>query len=199
LASLEGIDGVELLVEGPAIGQWLDAQHVRLTSGTVVVRMPKGKSGFVVETTRMRVTDLGTEFGVSVSPSGDERVQVYSGRVRAESAASGEARELKAGSALRYSARGELAPAAFVEDRFTRRMPRTAPETPGGPLYNRSVLESVAVIPAPDEVSVDGRLAEWNRSQSRVACGFHQRAGDEPDPVVRCHVRAGEPRFAAQL
>jgi hypothetical protein len=164
LLSLEGVDGVELLVEGPAIAQWLDAQHIRLTSGTVVVRMPKGKSGFVVETARMRVTDLGTEFGVSVSPSGDERVQVYSGRVRAESAASGEARELKAGSALRYSARGELAPAAFVEDRFTRRMPRTTPATPGGPLYNRSALESVAVIRATNEVSVDGQLTEWNRS-----------------------------------
>ena len=163
LISLSGDDGVELLVEGPAVAQWLGAQHVRLTSGTVVVRMPEGGSGFVVETAQMRVTDLGTEFGVSVSPSGDERVQVYRGRVRAEAAASGEARELKAGSALRCSAEGELAPAAFVEDRFIRRMPRTTPTTPGGPLYNRSAVESVAVMRATNEVSVDGRLTEWNR------------------------------------
>ncbi len=65
LVSLAGADGVELLVEGPAIAEWLGAQHIRLTSGTVVVRMPKGKSGFVVELPQMRVTDLGTEFGVS--------------------------------------------------------------------------------------------------------------------------------------
>ena len=174
LVSLAGADGVELLVEGPAIAEWLGAQHIRLTSGTVVVRMPKGKSGFVVELPQMRVTDLGTEFGVSVSPSGDERVQVYGGRVRAEAAASGDAQELKAGSALRCSAKGELAPVAFVEDRFTRRMPRTTPATPGGPLYNRSIIESVAVIHATSEVSVDGRLTEWNRG------AFFQSACEPP-------------------
>jgi len=164
LISLQGADGVELLVEGPATAEWLGAQHMRLTSGRVVVRMPKGRSGFVVETAQMRVIDLGTEFGVSVSPSGDERVQVYDGLVRTESAASGAARELKAGSGLRCSAAGELVPEAFVEDRFIRRMPRTTPATPGGPLYNRSAVESVAVMRATNEVSVDGQLTEWNRS-----------------------------------
>jgi hypothetical protein len=164
LISLAGADGVEVLVEGPAVGEWLGAQHLRLTSGTVVVRMPKGRSGFVVETAQMRVIDLGTEFGVSVSQSGDERVQVYDGLVRTEATASGAARELKAGSGLRCSAAGELAPAAFVEDRFIRRMPRTTPITPGGPLYNRSAVESVAVTRATNEVSVDGQLTEWNRA-----------------------------------
>ncbi len=163
LISLQGADGVELLVEGPAVGEWLGAQHLRLTSGTVVVRMPKGRSGFVVETAQMRVIDLGTEFGVSVSQSGDERVQVYDGLVRTEATASRATRELKAGSGLRCSAAGELAPAAFVEDRFIRRMPRTTPITPGGPLYNRSAVESVAVTRAANEVSVDGQLTEWNR------------------------------------
>ena len=163
LISLAGADGVELLIEGPAVGEWLGDQHLRLTSGTVVVRMPKGRSGFVVETAQMRVIDLGTEFGVSVSQSGDERVQVYDGLVRTEATASRATRELKAGSGLRCSAAGELAPAAFVEDRFIRRMPRTTPITPGGPLYNRSAVESVAVTRAANEVSVDGQLTEWNR------------------------------------
>lgn len=164
LISLVGADGVELLIEGPAVGEWLGDQHLRLTSGTVVVRMPKGRSGFVIETAQMRVIDLGTEFGVSVSPSGDERVQVYDGLVRTEAAGSGAAQELKAGSGLHFSAAGELAPAAFVEDRFIRRMPRTPPTNPGGPLYNRSAVESVAVMRATNEVSVDGQLTEWNRN-----------------------------------
>ena len=163
LISLAGADGVELLIEGPAVGEWLGAQHLRLTSGTVVVRMPKGRSGFVVETAQMRVTDLGTEFGVSVSSSGEERVQVYDGLVRTEATASRATRELKAGSGLRCSASSELAPAAFIEDRFIRRMPRTTPATPGGPLYNRSAVESVAVTRATNEVSVDGQLTDWNR------------------------------------
>ena len=106
LISLAGADGVEVLVEGPAVGEWLGAQHLRLTSGTVVVRMPKGRSGFVVETAQMRVIDLGTEFGVSVSQSGDERVQVYDGLVRTEAAASGAAQELKAGSGLQLLGHG---------------------------------------------------------------------------------------------
>lgn len=192
LISLAGADCVELLVEGPAIAEWLSDQRLRLTSGSVVVRMPQGRSGFVVETAQMRVTDLGTEFGVSVSPSGDERVQVYNGRVRAETAASGEAQELHAGSALQCSADGELAPAAFVEDRFTRRMPRTAPATPGGPLYNRSVLESVEVVRATSEVSVDGRLAEWNR-------GAFFRSACEPPYAATYFVHGGMMYDAAHL
>lgn len=170
LVSFANDDGVELLIEGPAVGEWLGVQHLRLTSGSVMVRMPKGQSGFVVELPQMRVTDLGTEFGVSVSPSGDERVQVYDGRVRAETT-SGKVQELKVGSALQCSADGELAPASFVEDRFTRRMPRTAPVAPGGPLYNRSAIESVAVMRATSEVSVDGQFAEWNQGNFfRSAC-----------------------------
>lgn len=192
LISLQGADGVELVVEGPSIAEWLGAQRIRLTSGTVVVRMPKGRSGFVVETAQMRVTDLGTEFGVSVSPSGDERVQVYDGRVRAEAAASGEAQELKAGSGLRCSAKGELAPAAFAEDRFTRRMPRTTPATPGGPLYNRSAVESVAVIRATNEVSVDGRLTEWNR-------GTFFKSACEPPYAATYFVEGGMMYDAAHL
>lgn len=164
LISVAGADGVELLIEGPAVGEWLGAQHLQLTSGTVVVRMPKGRSGFVVETAQMRVIDLGTEFGVSVSPGGDERVQVYDGLVRTEAVGSGTAQELMAGSGLHLSAAGELAPAAFVEDRFIRRMPRTPPPNPGGPLYNRSAVESVAVMRSTNDVSVDGQLTEWNRS-----------------------------------
>ena len=45
LISLHGADGVELLVEGPTVAQWLGTEHIRLTSGTVVVRMPKGRWG----------------------------------------------------------------------------------------------------------------------------------------------------------
>ena len=192
LVSLSGADGVEMLIEGPAIAEWLGARHVRLTSGTVVVRMPKGKSGFVVELPQMRVTDLGTEFGVSVSPSGDERVQVYGGRVRTEAGATGEARELKTGSALRCSAKGELAPAAFVEDQFIRRMPRPTPGNPGGPVYNRSVLESVAVMRATNPVSVDGRLTEWNR-------GTFFKSACEPPYAATYFVEGGMMYDAAHL
>ncbi len=192
LISLTGADGVELLVEGPAIAEWLSAQRLRLTSGSIVVRMPQGQSGFVVETARMRVTDLGTEFGVSVGPNGDERVQVYDGRVRTETVASGKAQELNAGGALQCSADGEFAPAAFVEERFTRRMPRTAPATPGGPLYNRSNLESVEVVRAASEVSVDGQLAEWNR-------GAFFRSACEPPYAATYFVQGGMMYDAAHL
>ena len=192
LVSFANDDGVELLVEGPAIVEWLSGQRLRLMSGSAVVRMPQGQSGFVVETAKMRVTDLGTEFGVSVSPNGDERVQVYKGRVRAETAKSGEAQELQAGSALRCSADGELVPAAFIEERFTRRMPRTAPATPGGPLYNRSNLESVEVVRAASEVSVDGQLAEWNR-------GAFFRSACEPPYAAMYFVEGGMMYDAAHL
>ena len=85
LVELEVASGTSLLVEAPASFELLDTRHVRLLAGSLVVRMPKGESGFVVEMPQMRVTDLGTEFGTSVASDGKSRVQVFDGKVRAES------------------------------------------------------------------------------------------------------------------
>jgi hypothetical protein len=165
LVELETPSGAVLLVEAPASLELKSALHARLVAGSVVVRMRKGDSGFVVEMSEMRVTDLGTEFGVSVTPSGESRVQVFDGKVRAESRHGRDERELVAGETLRATGDGALAATVFSEDRFIRRFPPAKPgELTGGALYSRSLLDSVRVAPLTAPVRIDGDLSEWNRA-----------------------------------
>ncbi|RYD38302.1 MAG: hypothetical protein EOP87_01845 [Verrucomicrobiaceae bacterium] len=166
LVELETGTGTTLLLEGPASIQLNDKLHARLISGNLVVRMPKGKSGFVVDLPRMKVTDLGTEFGVSVSADGESRVQVYDGKVRAESKGSPR-QELAAGETVSCSTDGRMLSAEFQEERFIRTFPPVGPKSQeGGPLYNHSTLHEVGAATAPPSVSIDGRLTEWDRSVS---------------------------------
>lgn len=172
LVELETKSGAVLLVEAPASLELKDALHARLLAGSVVVRMRKGDSGFVVEMPEMRVTDLGTEFGVSVTPGGQSQVQVFDGKVRAESSRSRDGKELVAGETLRTTADGALASATFSEDRFIRRFPPAKRgDRISGALYSRSTLDSVRVAPVTAPVVVDGDLSEWNRAGAfRSAC-----------------------------
>lgn len=151
-------------------------RHVRLHLGQLVVRADGAKGEFVVETPKTRVTDLGTEFGVGVGPSGDTQVQVYEGKVVAEwKAAEGGAsgrRQLDAGQAMRIDRRAEtFEPLAFSPDRFVRTFPIIEGDTQGGPIYNRSRLDAVHIVPAMGPVTVDGSLSDWNLSrQFSSAC-----------------------------
>ncbi|HVJ46297.1 MAG TPA: FecR domain-containing protein [Luteolibacter sp.] len=164
LVELETGTGTTLLLEGPASIDLNDKLHARLISGILVVRMPKGKSGFVVDMPRMKITDLGTEFGVSVSADGESRVQVYDGKVRAESNGSAK-KELGAGETMLCSLDGEMKPAKFNADRFIRTFPPVRPGyQAGGPLYSKSTLGSVDVAPVTRPVTIDGDLSEWNRA-----------------------------------
>ncbi|WAC19506.1 FecR domain-containing protein [Luteolibacter sp. SL250] len=164
LVELETSTGTTLLLEGPASIRLNDKLHARLISGNLVVRMPKGRSGFVVDLPKMKITDLGTEFGVSVSSDGESRVQVYDGKVRAESKESPR-KELAAGETVSCSTDGRMAFAEFQEDRFIRTFPPVAPNyQEGGPLYNRSTLHEVDAAAAPPSVTIDGSLMEWDRS-----------------------------------
>lgn len=168
LVELETQSNVTLILEGPAQLQLHDALHATLHRGNLVVRMAKGESGFVVNTPQMKVTDLGTEFGVSATSEGISRVQVYEGKVRAE-AGDAAGLELVAGQMISRRAGGALTPGTFEADRFIRRFPPRRPGVDeGGVLYNRSRLERVRVAAAPSGngrgVKVDGRLDEWDHS-----------------------------------
>ena len=87
LAEITFTGGTTLLLEGPADLDVQGRQHVVLRSGRAVVHVPPADLGFVVETARARILDLGTEFGVSAD---DETVQVFDGEVAAQWKTAGE-------------------------------------------------------------------------------------------------------------
>ena len=170
LVELETASGAVLLVEAPVSFELLDVLRARLLAGSMVVRMKKGSSGFVVEMPHMRVTDLGTEFGARVGLHGDSQVQVFDGKVQAQSKTGESGKELKAGEALTSDESGGLSALAFRDDRFLRRFPPATPETQtGGVLYNHSKLETVSVPAAPAGVQIDADFSDWNTSGAFVA------------------------------
>ena len=83
LVELKFAHGATVIVEGPADFEVRGAQRAFLHRGRVVTRLPKGTKGFVLDSPRGRLVDQGTEFGVSVGPTGDTEVHVLEGNVDA--------------------------------------------------------------------------------------------------------------------
>ena len=83
LVELKFARGATMIVEGPADFEVRGPERAFLHQGRVVTRLPKGTKGFILDSPRGRLVDQGTEFGVSVGPSGDTEVHVLEGKVEA--------------------------------------------------------------------------------------------------------------------
>jgi len=72
----------KIYVQGPAELELIGTTRAKLKKGKVRVHItdPRGH-GFIVETPREEVTDLGTEFGVAVAGDSDTNVVVFEGAV----------------------------------------------------------------------------------------------------------------------
>lgn len=163
--------GVVAVIEGPADLDVL-ADRCFLRSGRLVARVPQQAIGFVVETSRLKVVDLGTEFGVSAEGEQGQSVQVYQGEVIAtlkpdasQPAVEPRADErLESGQAFCVPLAGEANTTPFIPDRFVRHLP--GPEDPSGRgkyPSNDARHEEVQIFPAPAKMTIDADLAEWDR------------------------------------
>ena len=79
-ASLMFTSGVMLEFEGPADLELLAADRVLCREGRLRTKVPTGAEGFCVETPSGAITDLGTEFGISISPDGKTHVAIFEGK-----------------------------------------------------------------------------------------------------------------------
>jgi hypothetical protein len=75
--------GATMIVEAPARFQVGTNNSVELISGQISAKVPPNAHGFAVETAAGRVVDLGTEFGVAISPDGSDHIDVFKGNVAA--------------------------------------------------------------------------------------------------------------------
>jgi hypothetical protein len=73
--------GAKVLIEGPAALTINSATQATLAYGQLTAQVPEQAIGFTIETPMVNVVDLGTEFGVRVSPKGMTDVAVFSGKV----------------------------------------------------------------------------------------------------------------------
>lgn len=84
-AEVTTLEGAVAVLEGPVTVEWLDKNALRLHSGRLVgVCETPSSRGFLVRTPHMDVIDLGTRFGVEVSPGLGSEVHVHQGEVRVD-------------------------------------------------------------------------------------------------------------------
>lgn len=115
--------GVEVLLRGPAEFEIRAADYAVARLGGISVRVGEDGRGFTIETPSARVVDLGTEFGIDVSPSGATEVAVFRGLVDLSvghnRSTGGAPRRLRQGEALRVAPDGSLNRlTAISSDRF---------------------------------------------------------------------------------
>lgn len=96
--------GVTLILEGPAEIELQQRNRCFLQQGRAVARVPKAARGFVLDSPRGHLVDLGTEFGVSVDRSGDMEVHVLKGLVEASAPGQKEPLRLHETEAARFDA-----------------------------------------------------------------------------------------------
>jgi hypothetical protein len=82
-AQVEFFCGASVILEGPAELELLSPTAARFLSGRLRAQVPPAARGFQIDVDGMKVIDLGTEFGLSVSAVGSD-VQVFDGEVRVE-------------------------------------------------------------------------------------------------------------------
>lgn len=165
-------NGVVLVLEGPGEIELLTEMRAFLHSGSVVIRMPEGMSGFHLETPTTNVVDLGTEFAVKAADGFVTDVQVFDGAVvateKSKSAAAAFPRRLEAGEAARFSphAAGQSEAIPFAAERFVRALPPD-PSVARERLFGRPRHHSIVVARTDKPITIDGRLADWT-----AAVGF---------------------------
>ena len=174
-------NGVTIILQGPGEIDLIDEMHAFLDAGNAVVRVPKGMSGFRLDTASTNVLDLGTEFAVQAGNGFVTDVQVYDGAVIAtgrDSRSGGRfPKRLEAGQAARFSPQSFAGsePIPYSESRFVRRLPaepgvehawwrawKQADKERlhfGNPRHN-----SIRVARAAGPVVVDAKLGEWSHA-----------------------------------
>ncbi|SMP58178.1 FecR family protein [Neorhodopirellula lusitana] len=76
--------GVEALVLAPCLIEIQERDRVYCSYGRITAKAADSGNGFIIDTPVARVTDLGTEFGVAISDSGETEVAVFEGEVDVE-------------------------------------------------------------------------------------------------------------------
>lgn len=164
--------GAIVLVEAPAVVDLIDPARGFLHAGRVVVRVPEGGSGFVLQTQRAKLTDHGTEFGVDVGQSGDTVLQVFDGVVLADCTNDPAQQRVTAGQTVQIDGQGKPRVLTSTAERFIRRMPPASERGADWLIpYNQRRYDRVHIVPAPGSITIDGNLADWDRTgQFATAC-----------------------------
>lgn len=113
LVALEFSSGARLLIEGPAEFELISSDHVYFKSGSLSADVPPPAKGFTISTPEMRVVDLGTRFGISLSSTGKGIVRVEKGEVEVHRKLG--QRNLLEGDAIAFDKTGDVDTSLFPD------------------------------------------------------------------------------------
>lgn len=123
-------NGATLLLEGPAEVELISRERAKLHRGRVVANVPEQAVGFTLISDAATFVDLGTQFGVEVTASGEALVTVLEGEValvRDKAINGGRSQTLQVGATRSVSADGRsVAKRPFEETYFIREVPPTS-------------------------------------------------------------------------
>jgi hypothetical protein len=164
VVELQMESGTTVVIEGPSDCDLLTADSLRLNHGKSAVRIGEGANSFVVDLPTMQVIDLGTEFGVGASTTGENLVSVFEGSV----AIAGPDEEPEAASDPRTAAG-----ARRIESGLEVSVPSGSPlETlPWAP---QEIANDRAFV-RPDEVAIRARAAEGSLPDQKLAAHYARR------------------------
>lgn len=114
-AQVEFFCGATLIIEGPADLEIESETLARVHNGRLRAQVPPAARGFSLEVDDMKVVDLGTEFGLSVSEEGAD-VQVFDGEVELQE--NNQKQLLTAGQALVRNPTGIFEKSEMTPERY---------------------------------------------------------------------------------
>ena len=120
--------GSEVIVEGPAEFAVHSPSEISLSEGRLWAKADSEK--FIVNTRELKVTDLGTEFGITTSRHLKDEIHVASGKVlisRLNDEKNASSIELTTGQASRLTYSGKFRRIAFDQTKFQRELPQQPP------------------------------------------------------------------------
>lgn len=107
IVQIEFFGGATVIIEAPSEFELISAVRARIKSGKLRAFVPEPAQGFVIEGPDFDTVDLGTEFAMSVGPSGQE-VHVVEGEVSLHEKDGGLIQHLTDGLGVRALSGGEL-------------------------------------------------------------------------------------------
>lgn len=110
-----------VVLEAPAEFAVESRDVVQLISGRCYAEMEQGESGLRIKTPSGEVLDLGTRFGVEVTPSQGTSVHVFEGEVELDLRQ--QRSVLREGEAVRWTEGNDLESVSVEAERFVRRLP----------------------------------------------------------------------------
>jgi hypothetical protein len=167
VVQLDMVGGAAVVIEGPTDLELTGPDALRLTQGKTAVRIAEGGGSFVVDTPTMQVIDLGTEFGVETTASGDEQVMVFDGSVA-----------LADPTEAAFSEPGRPNPAAAAAERRLEagfQVSIAADESVGVQAAQPEVLTNPRHFLRPDEVEVRLRALAGSAADRKLAAHFERQ------------------------